>query len=72
MIAIVGLILIIAGTFLGWVFNPWFAYVGIGVGLACCLWGIRVRTVRKKQSEIPYHDAELDQTCELNYDPRES
>lgn len=66
-----GLLLIVVGTYLGFQTDPRFAYLGAGIGLACCAWSFRVFATRKKQRAIPYHDADLDQTCELNYDPKQ-
>jgi len=66
---LLGLLLIITGTYLGFQVGRMFMYVGIGVGLACCAWSIRVLMQRKIRRPAQNQDPELDQTCELNYKP---
>ena len=64
---LLGLLLIVTGTYLGLQIDRLYLYLGIGMGLACCAWGIRILMRRKIQR--PYVEPELDQTCEMNYKP---
>lgn len=68
---LLGLLLIIVGTYLGLQIDRMFLYLGLGMGLACCIWSIRIfmrRSLRRPAANI---DSGLDQTCELNYKPEE-
>ena len=64
---LLGLLLIITGSYLGLQGTTIYLYLGVPVGVASCAWGIRVLMRRKIQR--PSVDPELDQTCELNYKP---
>lgn len=46
-----GLLLIIVGIYLGVEINSLYMYLGVAVGLAACMWGLRVFSKRaEKQS----------------------
>jgi len=45
--------------------------LGIGISVACCIWGIRALMKRKNEQPVVSYDDYLDQTCELNYEPNE-
>lgn len=45
---LLGLSLIIVGVYLGLEIQRSYLYVGVGVGLACCLWSLRVFSARSK------------------------
>jgi len=44
-------------------------YIGIGLGIVCLVWVVRLVTKRKPEQVIETPETYLDQTCELNYDP---
>lgn len=69
---VAGLVLIVMGTYLAIALDRSYLYLGVGVGVACCIWSIRIFTQHKSRLPEPFHDPDLDQTCELNYDPRKN
>ena len=69
---LLGLLMIVVGAYLGFEISAVFLYVGVGVGVACCIWSFRVLTRRKEHAIKVNRDAYLDQTCELNYKPDDS
>lgn len=64
---LLGLLLIVTGTYLGLQADRIYLYLGAPVGLASCAWGIRV--LMRRRIRRPAADLDLDQTCELNYTP---
>ena len=64
---LLGLLLVVTGSYLGFQIDRLYLYAGVGIGLACCAWGVRVLMRRRVQRSAP--DPDLDQTCELNYTP---
>ena len=48
-----------------------FISLGIVIGVACGIWTIRAFTKRKNQQPVASYDDYLDQTCELNYEPKQ-
>ena len=69
---LLGLALIITGAYLAIEMERSYLYYAAGVGVACCIWSIRIFTRRNIQKPEPYIDVDLDQTCELNYNPEDS
>ena len=47
-------------------------YIGIGLGIVCLVWIVRLVTKRKPKPTVEVPESYLDQTCELNYDPDDS
>ena len=45
---LLGLLFIVVGSYLGLQVELNYLYFGVAVGLCCCLWSIRVFTVRAK------------------------
>lgn len=68
---LLGLLLIITGTYLAIAMQRSYLYIAAGAGLACCMWSIRIFVRRRMRPPKPYYDVELDQTCELNHNPAE-
>lgn len=66
---LLGLLFIIIGMYLGFEVQREYLYAGIGLGVACCLWGFRVMSQRKPRETATNVDDYLDQTCELSYKP---
>ena len=69
---LLGLLLIITSIYLGVETQRSFIFYGVGIGVACCLWSIRIFVRRYNHRPVENHDLDLDQTCELNYDPKQS
>jgi hypothetical protein len=68
---LLGLLLVIIGIYLGFEVHRSYMYFGVGIGLACCLWSLRIFIRGKpRRPELKYDDY-LDQTCELNYNPKQ-
>lgn len=64
---LLGLLMMVTSTYLATEMQrPWI-YLGIPVGIACCVWGFRIISTRAAAAKA--FEPELDQTCELNYDP---
>ena len=53
---LLGLLVIVVGSYLGYERNPVFIYTGVAVGIACCAWGVRVFTKRAQSREEPEQD----------------
>lgn len=45
---VLGLLFILVGSYLGTQVERNYLFVGVAVGLSCCLWSIRVFTLRAK------------------------
>lgn len=69
---LVGLLLIVLGTFFGLQIARPYIFVGIGGGVFCGLAALRSFAKRSGPPQIEHPDAGLDQTCELNYRPDKS
>lgn len=69
---LIGLLLIIVGSYLGLQLDRLFMYIGVTVGAACVIWSFVIfarRTKRLDRQPIETYDDYLEQTCELNYRP---
>lgn len=69
---LIGLLLIVVGMYLGFEIHRVYMFVGLGFGVASCLWSARVFARRKPRQQESRMDDYLDQTCELNYRPEDS
>lgn len=66
---ILGVLLIVTGTYYGQADNPMFFFAGIGGGAIACVWGLVVfgrRLSQESRKPCATYDEYLDQTCELN------
>jgi hypothetical protein len=66
---ILGVLLIVIGTYYGKMGDPIFFAAGIGGGAIACVWGLVVfgrRLSRQERQPCESYDDYLDQTCELN------
>ena len=66
---ILGVLLIVTGTYYGKAGDPVFFLAGIGGGAIACIWGLVVfgrRLSRQARQPCTTYDDYLDQTCELN------
>ena len=66
---IVGVLLVILGTYLGASLNPFYYFLGIGGGAVTCGWGLwvfRKRLETKNRQVCDTYDDYLSQTMELN------
>lgn len=71
---VLGIFLIVVGTYLGTAGNSLYLYAGIGGGAIAALWGLRVFQRRLSQANrqpCSTYDEYLDQTCELNVRTKE-
>ena len=62
---LLGLLFIVVGSYLGLQVELNYLYIGVGVGLCCCLWSVRVFTVRAKHRRSKSSD-ESEQLPELD------
>lgn len=69
---LLGILLIIVGIYLGIEVQRPYLYFGVGIGVACCLWSLRTFTRRTPGRAAQNYDEYLDQTCELNHNPKQS
>jgi len=68
---LLGLLLIVVGTYLAIELQRGYLYISVGVGLSCCYWSMLVFKKRKpRRAKERIFDPELDQTCELNHNPK--
>lgn len=66
---VLGVLLILVGTYLGSNVDRIFYYIGIGGGAFACGWGLRVfqqRLARNNRKVCSSYDEYLQETCELN------
>lgn len=66
---ILGVLLIVTGTYYGKAGDPIFFLAGIGGGAIACIWGLVVfskRLAQQSRLSTATYDDYLDQTCELN------
>ena len=71
---VLGVFLIVVGTYLGTEGSVTYLYAGIGGGAIACLWGLRVFQRRLSQTSrqpCETYEEYLDQTCELNVKTKE-
>ena len=69
---LIGLLLVIIGTYLGLQVERMYMYFGVPAGTICIIWSIVVfirRTKRVNRQPIETYDDYLEQTCELNHSP---
>jgi len=69
---LLGLLLIVLGAYLGLQMDRVYLYPGMGLGVACCLWSVRIFMRRSLQRPAARIEPDLDQTCEFNYKPDNS
>lgn len=69
---LLGLLLIVIGIYLGLEVQRSYLYICVSIGIACCLWSLRIFTRRTPSRPPQEYDDYLDQTCELNYKPKQS
>lgn len=66
---ILGVLLIVTGTYYGKAGDPVYFFAGIGGGAIACFWGLFVfsrRLSQESRKPCATYDEYLDQTCELN------
>lgn len=71
---VLGVFLVVVGTYLGTNGSKTYLYAGIGGGIVACLWGLRVFQRRLSQTNrqpCETYEQYLDQTCELNVKTKE-
>ena len=71
---VLGIFLIVVGTYLGMAGNHTYLLAGVGGGAIACIWGLLVFQRRLSQTNrqpCSTYDEYLDQTCELNVRTKE-
>ena len=66
---ILGVLLILFGTYLGSSVDPIYYFTGIGGGAIACIWGLRTfqkRLARDNRKVCSTYDEYLEETCEIN------
>ncbi|MDH3614387.1 MAG: hypothetical protein OEU90_05255 [Gammaproteobacteria bacterium] len=69
---LIGLLLVITGTYLGLQVERMYMYFGVATGVTCIVWSVVVfirRAKRLNRQPIETYDEYLEQTCELNQSP---
>lgn len=69
---LIGLLLVITGSYLGLQVERMYMYLGVTTGVICIVWSIAIfirRTQRVNRQPIETYDEYLEQTCELNHSP---